>query len=107
MKVSLSLALLGASSAALAKVDLSSIKRVTNLGTVPNKFIVEVKAASDIPSKRDGTVRFIYFSFRKMQTDDVFLSSPTRASTTLCGNARSALTSIMNTMLLVCLLARL
>ncbi|KAJ7282918.1 subtilisin-like protease [Mycena rebaudengoi] len=55
MKVSLSLALLGASSAALAKVDLSSIKRVTNLGTVPNKFIVEVKAASDIPSKRDGT----------------------------------------------------
>ncbi|KAJ7248783.1 subtilisin-like protease [Mycena rebaudengoi] len=48
------LALLGASSA-LGNVDLSSIKRVTNLGTVPNKFIVEVEAAADIPNKRDGT----------------------------------------------------
>ncbi|KAJ7282906.1 subtilisin-like protease [Mycena rebaudengoi] len=54
MKVSGFLALLGASSA-LGKVDLSSVKRVTNLGTVPNKFIVEVEAAADIPNKRDGT----------------------------------------------------
>jgi hypothetical protein len=55
MKVSGFLALLGASSA-LGKVDLSSVKRVTNLGTVPNKFIVEVEAAADIPNRRDGTV---------------------------------------------------
>ncbi|KAJ7263763.1 subtilisin-like protease [Mycena rebaudengoi] len=40
---------------ALAKIDLSSVKRVTNLPSVPNKFIVEVENASEIPSKRDGT----------------------------------------------------
>jgi hypothetical protein len=60
MKISLSLALLGVSST-LAKIDLSSIKGASNLNTIPNKFIVEVAAASDIPNKRDGTASFISF----------------------------------------------
>ncbi|KAJ7238980.1 subtilisin-like protease [Mycena rebaudengoi] len=67
MKVSGFLALLGASSA-LGKVDLSSVKRVTNLGTVPNKFIVEVEAAADIPNRRDGTPHErLYNSLRERQ----------------------------------------
>ncbi|KAJ7817766.1 subtilisin-like protease [Mycena olivaceomarginata] len=52
MKVAISLALLGATSALAAKASLSSVERVTNLDTVPNKFIVEVSDASEIPSKR-------------------------------------------------------
>ncbi|KAJ7268650.1 peptidase S8/S53 domain-containing protein [Mycena haematopus] len=52
MKVALSLALLGATSALAAKASLSSVQRVTNLGTVPNKFIVEFTQASEIPTKR-------------------------------------------------------
>ncbi|KAJ7072023.1 peptidase S8/S53 domain-containing protein [Mycena amicta] len=53
MKAALSLALLSASSAWAAKTSISSVNRVTNLATVPNKFIVEVAAPSDIPSKRE------------------------------------------------------
>ncbi|KAF7376447.1 Subtilisin-like protease [Mycena sanguinolenta] len=52
MKAALSLALLGATSAFAAKASLSSVQRVTNLGVVPNKFIVEVAQASEIPTKR-------------------------------------------------------
>ncbi|KAJ7115609.1 subtilisin-like protease [Mycena crocata] len=52
MKASLSLTLLGAASA-LAARSLSEVQRVTNLATVPNKFIVEVAQSSEIPSKRD------------------------------------------------------
>ncbi|KAF5371300.1 hypothetical protein D9758_004263 [Tetrapyrgos nigripes] len=37
-----------------AAVPLSSIKRVTNLPTASNRFIVEVDTAADIPSKRDS-----------------------------------------------------
>ncbi|KAJ7045910.1 subtilisin-like protease [Mycena alexandri] len=35
-----------------SKSSLSDVKRVTNLGTVSNKFIVELSEASEIPSKR-------------------------------------------------------
>ncbi|KAJ6498971.1 pyrolysin [Mycena sanguinolenta] len=52
MKAALSFALLGATSALAAKASLSSVQRVTNLGVVPNKFIVEVAQASEIPAKR-------------------------------------------------------
>ncbi|KAF7351933.1 Minor extracellular protease vpr [Mycena venus] len=52
MKVALSLALLGATSAFAAKASLSSIERVTNLPFQSNKFIVEVSEESEIPSKR-------------------------------------------------------
>ncbi|KAJ7253644.1 peptidase S8/S53 domain-containing protein [Mycena rebaudengoi] len=62
MKISGFLALLGASFA-LGKVDLSSVKRVTNLGTVPNKFIVEVEAAANIPNRRDGTPHERLYNF--------------------------------------------
>ncbi|KAJ7077272.1 subtilisin-like protease [Mycena belliarum] len=51
MKAALSLALLGATSVWAAH-DLSGVKRVTNVPGLSNKFIVEVAAASDIPSKR-------------------------------------------------------
>ncbi|KAJ7693337.1 pyrolysin [Mycena rosella] len=51
MKATLSLALLGAATSVWAH-DLSSVQRVTNLPGLSNKFIVEVAAASDIPSKR-------------------------------------------------------
>ncbi|KAJ7902169.1 subtilisin-like protease [Mycena olivaceomarginata] len=43
---------LGATSALAAKASLSSVERVTKLPIVPNKFIVEVSDASEIPSKR-------------------------------------------------------
>ncbi|KAF8893560.1 subtilisin-like protease [Infundibulicybe gibba] len=44
-------------STALAVIPLSSIKRVTNLPVVSNRFIVEVDTATDIPSKRSSTVQ--------------------------------------------------
>ncbi|KAJ6594234.1 subtilisin-like protease [Mycena capillaripes] len=50
--VSLALLLLGATSGWAAKASLSGVERVTNLPSLPNKFIVEVAEASDIPSKR-------------------------------------------------------
>lgn len=43
--------LLGAS-AVLAAIPLSSIQRVSNAPTVPNKFIVEVDTTANIPNKR-------------------------------------------------------
>ncbi|KAF8149470.1 pyrolysin [Crassisporium funariophilum] len=46
--------LLGASSA-LATFPISSVKRVSNLPIVPNKFIIEVTSLTDIPSKRSYT----------------------------------------------------
>lgn len=39
-------------SSAFAVFPLSSVKRVSNLPTVPNRFIVEVDSLSDIPGKR-------------------------------------------------------
>ncbi|KAJ7646960.1 subtilisin-like protease [Roridomyces roridus] len=53
MKVALPLALL-ATSALAAKSSLSSVQRVTNLASTSGRFIVEVKEASDIPSKREA-----------------------------------------------------
>lgn len=41
---------------ALATVPLSSVKRLTNLPLVPNKFIVEVDTSAHIPTKRGLTV---------------------------------------------------
>ncbi|KAK7473132.1 hypothetical protein VKT23_001233 [Stygiomarasmius scandens] len=38
-----------------AAFDLSGVKRVTNLPTAPNRFIIEVDSTADIPSKRDST----------------------------------------------------
>ncbi|KAJ7187896.1 subtilisin-like protease [Mycena filopes] len=53
MKVSLSFALLSATSAWAAKASLSSVQHgVTNLPGSTNKFIVEVTEASNIPGKR-------------------------------------------------------
>ncbi|KAJ7772724.1 subtilisin-like protease [Mycena maculata] len=52
MRVTFSVALLGATSVWAATAALSGVERVTNLPTVSNKFIVEVAEASDIPSKR-------------------------------------------------------
>ncbi|KAF7315418.1 Pyrolysin [Mycena indigotica] len=52
MKAALSLALISALSASATK-SISDIKRVTNLATVPNKFIVEVSAPAALASKRE------------------------------------------------------
>ena len=38
--------------AALATVPLSDVKRVSSASVVPNKFVVEVESASEIPGKR-------------------------------------------------------
>lgn len=43
--------LLGAS-AVIAAVPFSSLKRVSNSPTVPNRFIVEVDTTANIPNKR-------------------------------------------------------
>ncbi|KAL0956650.1 hypothetical protein HGRIS_002782 [Hohenbuehelia grisea] len=65
MKSNLLWAVLGASSV-LASVPISSVKRVTNLPTVPNKFIVEVDSLSNIPSKRSASPHeALYDSLRK------------------------------------------
>lgn len=54
--------LLGAS--VLAAVPLSSVKRVSNVPTIPNKFIVEVDTLAAIPNKRAyARVRAVSFSF--------------------------------------------
>ncbi|KAG9220554.1 hypothetical protein CCMSSC00406_0004010 [Pleurotus cornucopiae] len=50
---------------ALAVTPLSSVKRVTNLPIVANKFIVEVDSTSDIPTKRSNPHDALYDSLRK------------------------------------------
>lgn len=51
--LSIILPVLWSASVALATIPLSSIKRVSNLPTVANKFIVEVDSLSNfIPNKR-------------------------------------------------------
>ncbi|KAF4599319.1 hypothetical protein EYR40_006411 [Pleurotus pulmonarius] len=50
---------------ALAVTPLSSVKRVTNLPIVSNKFIVEVDSTSDIPTKRSNPHDALYESLRK------------------------------------------
>ncbi|KDQ27552.1 hypothetical protein PLEOSDRAFT_1112600 [Pleurotus ostreatus PC15] len=50
---------------ALAVTPLSSVKRVTNLPIVANKFIVEVDSTSDIPTKRSNPHDALYESLRK------------------------------------------
>ncbi|GLB37011.1 putative subtilisin-like protein [Lyophyllum shimeji] len=51
---------------ALGTVPLSSVKRVSSLPTVQNKFIVEVESLSNIPSKRSlSPHEHLYDSLRK------------------------------------------
>ncbi|KAJ7097194.1 subtilisin-like protease [Mycena belliarum] len=52
MKAVLSLSLALLSAACVCAHDLASVKRVTNLPSVANRFIVEVAAPADIPGKR-------------------------------------------------------
>ncbi|KAJ7268651.1 hypothetical protein B0H12DRAFT_1229565 [Mycena haematopus] len=73
MKVALSLALLAATSALAAKASLSSVQRVTNLGNVPNKFIVEFTQASEIPTKRSlGTPHELLY---RIQRSRIFIGA--------------------------------
>ncbi|KAF8070083.1 pyrolysin [Lyophyllum atratum] len=51
---------------AFGAVPLSSVKRVSNLPTVPNKFIVEVDTVANIPNKRSPSPHeLLYDSLRK------------------------------------------
>ncbi|KAJ3530209.1 hypothetical protein NMY22_g8670 [Coprinellus aureogranulatus] len=54
----------------LAAVPFSSVKRVSNLPTVPNKFIVEVDTTADIPNKR-SYARALDAVYQSMKTRDV------------------------------------
>lgn len=62
--------LLGASSV-LAAVPLSSVKRVSNAPTIPNKFIVEVDTSAQIPNKRAyaRTIDAVYDSIKARDVD--------------------------------------
>jgi hypothetical protein len=77
----------------LGAVPISSVKRVSNQATVPNKFIIEVDQLSTIPNKRSFTRVRLLFYIHLVNSLKSQINSPSTPSMLLFKNAPSGSTS--------------
>ncbi|KAF5385811.1 hypothetical protein D9615_002603 [Tricholomella constricta] len=87
---------------ALGTVPLSSVRRVSNLRTIPNKFIVEVDSLASVPNKRSlSPHEYLYESLKKrdvvFEVDKEFNSQGLFVGAALTLTDEKDVTALLNT----------